>query len=111
MAQITYEDFEKVEMRVGRVIKAEEFPKARKPAYRLLIDFGEHGVRKSSAQITKLYSCDELVGKLVIAVTNFPPRQIADFLSEVLVLGVVLDDGKVVLIQSEREVPLGQRIL
>ncbi|MEW6226965.1 MAG: tRNA-binding protein [Bacillota bacterium] len=111
MAEITYEDFEKVEMRVGRIIKAAEFPKARKPAYKLLIDFGEHGVRKSSAQITKLYSCDDLVGKLVIAVTNFPPRQIADFLSEVLVLGVVLDDGNVVLIQPDREVPLGQRIL
>ncbi|MFZ5925779.1 MAG: tRNA-binding protein [Bacillota bacterium] len=111
MGEITYQDFEKVEMRVGRIIKAEEFPKARKPAYKLLIDFGEHGVRKSSAQITKLYSCDDLVGKLVIAVTNFPPRQIADFLSEVLVLGVVLDDGNVVLIQPDREVPLGQRIL
>lgn len=111
MGEITYQDFEKVEMRVGRIIKAEEFPKARKPAYKLLIDFGEHGVRKSSAQITKLYSCDDLVGKLVIAVTNFPPRQIADFLSEVLVLGVVLDDGNVVLIHPDREVPLGRRIL
>lgn len=111
MGEITYPDFEKVEMRVGRIIRAEEFPKARKPAYKLVIDFGEHGVRRSSAQITKLYSCDELVGKLVIAVTNFPPRQIADFLSEVLVLGVALsDESEVALIQPDREVPLGQRV-
>ncbi len=111
MERLAYEDFEKVEMRVGRVVGAEEFPKARKPAYKLLIDFGEYGVRRSSAQITKLYGRDELLGRLVIAVTNFPPRQVADFLSEVLVLGVVLNDGAVGLIQPDREVPLGRRIL
>lgn len=111
--RITYEDFEKVEMRVGRIVKAEEFPRARKPAYRLLIDFGEHGLRKSSAQITKLYSPDELVGRLVIAVTNFPPRQVADFVSEVLVLGVLRGssaEGEVALIAPDREVPLGARV-
>ena len=107
---ITYEDFEKVEIHVGKIIKAEDFPKARKPAYKLWIDFGDLGVKKSSAQITKLYQQEDLINKSVLAVTNFPPRQIADFMSEVLVLGVVLDDGEVVLIQPDREVPLGKRI-
>lgn len=109
--QITYEDFEKVEIRVGKIIKAEEFPKARKPAYQLWIDFGELGIKKSSAGITKLYNKDELVGQMIIAVTNFPPRQVADFMSEVLVLGVVQDHNKVVLVKPERDVELGQRIL
>ncbi len=107
---ITYEDFEKVEIRVGKIIKTEDFPKARKPAYKLWIDFGDLGVKKSSAQITKLYQKEELINKSILAVTNFPPRQIADFMSEVLVLGVVLDDGEVVLIQPDREVTLGNRI-
>ena len=107
---ITYEDFEKVEIRVGKIIKTEDFPKARKPAYKLWIDFGDLGIKKSSAQITKLYQKEELINKSILAVTNFPPRQIADFMSEVLVLGVVLDDGEVVLIQPDREVPLGKRI-
>ena len=108
--QITYEDFEKVEIRVGKIIKAEDFPKARKPAYKLWIDFVDLGVKKSSAQITKLYQQEDLINKSVLAVTNFPPRQIADFMSEVLVLGVVLDDGEVVLIQPDREVDLGTRV-
>ena len=107
---ITYEDFEKVEIRVGKIIKTEDFPKARKPAYKLWIDFGDLGIKKSSAQITKLYQKEDLINKSILAVTNFPPRQIADFMSEVLVLGVVLDDGEVVLIQPDREVPLGKRI-
>ncbi|AFY32294.1 tRNA-binding protein [Calothrix sp. PCC 7507] len=111
MSQISYLDFEKVDIRVGKVIKAEEFTKTRKPAYKLWIDFGDLGIKKSSAQITKLYQHEDLVNKLILAVTNFPPRQIADFMSEVLVLGVVLDDGDVVLIQPDREVPLGKRIL
>lgn len=111
MGEIAYEDFEKVEMRVGRIVRAEEFPKARRPAYKLVIDFGEHGgVRKASAQITRLYSCDELAGRLVIAVTNFPPRQVADFVSEVLVLGVMQGEGEVALIGPDREVPLGRRV-
>ncbi len=108
--QITYEDFEKVEIRVGKIIKAEDFPNARKPAYKLWIDFGNLGVKKSSAQITKLYQQEDLINKSILAVTNFPPRQIADFMSEVLVLGVVLDDGEVVLIQPDREVTLGKRV-
>ncbi|MEM7717381.1 MAG: tRNA-binding protein [Cyanobacteria bacterium P01_A01_bin.68] len=107
---ITYEDFEKVEIRVGKIIKTEDFPKARKPAYKLWIEFGDLGIKKSSAQITKLYQKEDLINKSILAVTNFPPRQIADFMSEVLVLGVVLDDGEVVLIQPDREVPLGKRI-
>lgn len=107
---ITYEDFEKVEIRAGKIIKTEEFPKARKPAYKLWIDFGDLGIKKPSAQITKLYQKEDLINKSVLAVTNFPPRQIANFMSEVLVLGVVLDDGEVVLIQPDREVPLGKRV-
>jgi tRNA-binding protein len=109
--QVTYADFEKIEMRVGKVIRAEPFPRARKPAYRLWIDFGALGIRKSSAQITKLYKPEDLIGRQVIAVTNFPPLQVADFMSEVLVLGVVLKDGEVSLIGPDREVPLGSRIL
>ncbi len=109
--QITYEHFEKVDIRAGKIIKVDDFPKARKPAYKLWIDFGELGVKKASAQITKLYRKDDLVGKFIIAVTNFPPRQIGDFMSEVLVLGVVVDDDKVVLVQPDSEVPPGKRIL
>jgi len=111
VTQITYDDFEKVDIRVGKIIKVEDFPKARKPAYKLWIDFGNSGVKKSSAQITKLYRKDDLVGRLIIAVMNFPPRQIADFISEVLVLGVVLDNDEVVLVQPDSDVPLGKRIL
>ena len=111
MTQITYDYFEKVDMRVGKITRAEDFPKARNPAYKLWIDFGALGVKKSSAQITKLYRKNELTGRLIIAVTNFPPRQIADFISEVLVLGVVLDNDKVVLIQPDSDVSLGKRVL
>jgi tRNA-binding protein len=111
MAQITYDDFLKVDIRVGRLVAVDLFPKARKPAYKLRIDFGELGVKTSSAQITKYYQPAELVGKLVLAVVNFPPRRVADFDSEVLTLGVMLGDGDVVLIHPEREVPLGSRML
>jgi len=111
MVQISYDYFEKVDIRVGQVIRVEDFPKARKPAYKLWLDFGQLGVKKSSAQVTALYSKDDLLGRLLIAVVNFPARQIADFLSEVLVLGVVLDNSQVVLVQLDREVPLGKRIL
>jgi tRNA-binding protein len=111
MTQITYDEFEKVEIRVGKVIKVEDFPQARKPAYKLWIDFGDFGIKKSSAQITKLYQKEDLINKLILAVTNFPPRQIADFMSEVLVLGVMLDNGEVVLIQPDKDVALGKRIL
>jgi len=111
MPQITYDDFEKVEIRVGKIIRAEDFPEARKPAYKLWIDFGELGIKQSSAQITTLYQKDDLAGRLIVAVTNFPPRQIADFMSEVLVLGVILDNADVVLLKPDREVPLGKSIL
>ena len=107
---MSWEDFEKVDIRVGTVIEAEDFPEARNPSFKLKIDFGSLGVKKSSAQITKLYGKKELVGRQVIAVVNFPPKQIANFLSECLVLGVVLDEGKVVLLQPEREVTNGYRI-
>lgn len=111
MPQITYDDFLKVEIRVGKIIKAEDFPKARKPAYKLTIDFGEFGVKQSSAQTTTFYKKEDLIGRLVTAVTNFPPKQIADFFSEVLVLGVVLDNNDVILLKPDFEAPLGKRIL
>lgn len=108
---ISYDDFLKVEMRVGTILEVEDFPRAKKPSFRLKIDFGPFGVKVSSAQITDFYSKEELRGKQVIAVTNFPPKNIAGFLSQVLVLGAVLEDGKVVLLEPEREVPNGTRIL
>ena len=111
MTEITIDYFKKVDIRVGTVIKAEDFPKAQQAAYKLWIDFGNVGVKKSSAQITKLYSKDDLIGRLVIAVINFPRKQIGDFMSEVLVLGVVLDDDSIILVQPTSEVPLGKRIL
>ncbi|MBD2360215.1 tRNA-binding protein [Anabaena minutissima FACHB-250] len=111
MMQISYEDFAKVDIRVGKVIQVEPFTKARKPAYKLWIDFGDLGIKKSSAQITKLYQPEDIINQFILAVTNFPPRQIGDFMSEVLVLGIVLDDGEVALIQPDRDVPLGKRIL
>jgi len=111
MPQITYDDFLKVEIRVGKIIKVEDFPKARKPAYKLTIDFGEFGVKQSSAQIMAYYKKEDLIGRLVTAVTNFPPKQIADFFSEVLVLGVVLDNNDVILLKPDFDVPLGKRIL
>ena len=111
MADIPYAAFEQVEIRVGKIVRAEVFAKARKPAYKLWIDFGELGVKRSSAQITQLYAPNELVDRQILAVTNFPPRQIADFMSEVLLLGVVLPEGGVVLIQPDRPVDLGLRVL
>lgn len=110
-AQVTVEDFFRVDIRVGRVIRAEPFPKARKPAYKLWIDFGELGVKKSSAQITAMYTPGELIGKSIIGVTNFPPRQIANFTSDVLVLGVpVGTDNRVVLLHPGADVPVGSRV-
>ncbi|HXN01740.1 MAG TPA: tRNA-binding protein [Candidatus Dormibacteraeota bacterium] len=103
-------DFERVDMRVGRVLEAEPFPEARKPAYKLRIDFGPLGIRRSSAQLTVHYRPEELRGRLVIAVLNFPPRQIGPVRSEVLVLGVPDPDGAVVLLEPSVDVPLGGRV-
>lgn len=108
---ISWQDFEKVELRAGTIVQVEDFPKARKPAYKIWVDLGEEvGVKRSSAQVTKRYSKAELLGKQVICVTNFPPKQVADFISEVLVTGFVLPDGEVILAQSERAVPNGTRL-
>jgi tRNA-binding protein len=111
MEQIAYNDFAKVDIRVGRVVKAEEFPEARKPAYKLVIDFGpEIGAKKSSAQITHHYGCEELVGRLVMGVVNFPPRQIGPVRSEVLTLGFEDADGHIVLATPERDAPVGAKL-
>ena len=107
----TYEDFEKLDIRVGKIIEVEDFPEARKPSYKLKIDFGkEIGIKKSAAQIVALYSKENLMGKLVLAVVNFPPRQIGPFISEVLTLGIPNEKGECVLIQPERETELGGRL-
>lgn len=106
----TFTDFLKLNIRVGRIIQVEDFLEAKKKAYKLKIDLGPLGIKNSSAQITKLYSKEELKGKLVIAVINFPPKQIANFISEVLVLGAVLDDGGVMLLRPDKEVPIGTKI-
>ncbi len=108
---ISFDDFLKVDIRVGRITRAEPFPEARKPAFKLWVDFGgEIGEKKSSAQITKHYALEELVGRQVLAVVNFPPRQIGPVKSEVLVLGVPDEEGEVVLIGPGQEVPLGGRL-
>lgn len=107
----TFAEFERIDIRVGLVVRAEPFPEARKPAYRLTIDFGDGiGVKRSSAQLTALYRCEDLEGRRVLAVVNFPPRQIGPFLSEVLTLGVPDAEGRVVLVVPERDVPLGGRL-
>jgi tRNA-binding protein len=107
----TYQDFTEIEIRTGRVIKAEPFAMARKPAIKLWIDFGELGILTSSAQITRRYEPEELIGSQVLAVTNFPPRKIAGFSSQVLVLGAVPEEGDVVLVRPDREVDPGTRVL
>jgi len=108
---ITIDDFNKVDVRVGRIVEVEDFPEARKPAWKLTIDFGpELGRRRSSAQLKPLYTRDELLGRLVLAVVNFPPRQIGPMMSEVLTLGVPTASGATALIEPDREVPLGGRL-
>jgi tRNA-binding protein len=111
MGEITFDEFLKVDIRVGRVLRAEPFPEARKPALKLWIDFGpEIGTRKSSAQVTAHYAPEALVGRQVLAVVNFPPRQIGPFRSEVLTLGVADAGGAVVLVAPDMEAPLGSRL-
>ncbi|MDN3506407.1 MAG: tRNA-binding protein [Simkaniaceae bacterium] len=108
---IEFSDFLKVDIRVGTIQSVEEFPEARRPAFKLVIDFGEEiGEKKTSAQITKLYSKDELVGKQVLAVVNFPPKQIGPFMSEVLVLGLGNENDDIVLVSPEQGVPNGQKL-
>ena len=108
---ITFSDFERVDIRVGRIIQADPFPEARKPAYKLTIDFGsEIGVKRSSAQLVAVYQREELVGRLVLGVVNFPPRQIGPFMSEVLTLGVPDGEGRVVLVCPDGDVPLGGKL-
>ena len=108
---ITFDDFLKVDIRVGRIIEVEAFPEARKPAWKLKIDFGSDiGVKKSSAQITDLYDAESLLGRQILAVVNFPPRQIGPFMSEVLTLGVSDADGAIVLIKPDNEVKEGARL-
>ncbi len=109
-AEIAFEDFLAVDMRVGRVVAVEDFPEARKPAWKLTIDFGaELGTRRSSAQVTN-YAREELEGRLVVAVVNFPPRQIGPFMSDVLVLGASDAEGRIILLRPDSDVPLGGRI-
>ncbi len=111
MNTLTWTDFQKVDMRTGTIVKVEDFPEARNPAYKLHIDFGELGVKKTSAQITKLYKGkEELIGKTVIAVVNFPPKQIANFMSECLVLGAVGMEGEVSLLSVDHDPGNGTRI-
>lgn len=111
MDEISWGDFERVELRVGRIRSAEPFPEARKPAYKLEVDFGDElGVRRSSAQITELYTLDELVGRQVVAVVNFPVKQIGPFMSECLVTGFYDENGHVALCVPDKEMPLGAKL-
>ena len=107
---LTWEEFEKMDMRTGTIIEVNDFPKARNPSYQLKIDFGALGIKKSSAQITKLYTKEALIGKQIVAVVNFPPKQIANFISECLVLGVIGTDKEITLLKPAQETPNGLRI-
>lgn len=107
---ITWDDFQKLEIRIGTIVKVNDFPKAKKPAYQLTVDFGLHGIKKSSAQITDHYTKEDLLNRQVVAVINFPPKQIADFLSECLILGVYDENNQVILLQPDKPVRNGQPI-
>lgn len=111
MKTISWEDFAAVELRVGRIVQAEDFPEARKPAYRITADFGpEIGRKRSSAQVTALYSKEELLGRLIIGVVNFPPKQIGPMISEFLLTGFEREDGAIVIATPERDAPLGAKL-
>lgn len=110
MVSIAWADFERVDMRVGVVVDAREFPEARRPAYRLWVDFGPLGIKRSSAQLTHRYTPAELIGRRVVAIVNFPPKQIGPFVSEVLVLGAYTEAAEVVLLRPDFDVPPGSRI-
>ncbi|QIL39292.1 tRNA-binding protein [Pedobacter sp. HDW13] len=111
MQEISWDDFEKVELRVGTILEAFEFPEARRPAYKVKVDFGEFGIKMSSAQITKHYTLAELPGKQIVAVTNFPKKQIGKFMSEFLVTGFADESGDIVLTAVERKVPNGSKLI
>lgn len=111
MEEITWNDFEKVELRVGTIIEAFEYPEARKPAYKVKVDFGELGIKMSSAQITKHYTLEHLIGKQIIGVVNFPKKQIGKFMSEFLVTGFADENGDIVLSTVERKVPNGMKLI
>jgi tRNA-binding protein len=108
---ISWADFERVELRVGTIIKAEEFASLRKPAYKIWADFGDFGIKKSSAQITHHYTCEGLIGKQIVGVINFAPKQISDFMSEFLVTGFADENGHIVLNQPQMQVPNGSKLL
>jgi tRNA-binding protein len=110
MTSISWSDFEKVELRVGTITRVEDFPEARQPAYKIWADFGNLGVKKSSAQVTRLYGKNDLLGRQIIGVINFAPKQIGGFMSQFLVTGFVLENGQVVLAQPERRVPNGTKL-
>ena len=110
MARISIEDFGKVEMRIGKVVEVDDFPEAKRPSYKLLIDFGSAGLKKSAAAIQPWYSKEELLGRHVVAVMNFPPRQVGPFMSEVLCLGAVQPDGQVIMLRPDSEGELGARV-
>jgi tRNA-binding protein len=107
---LSWEDFEKIDMRVGTILEVQDFPKAHKPAYQLTIDFGDFGIKKSSAQIVKLYSKEELLGKQIIAEVNFPPKQIANFISECLVMGIYNENNDVVLLTPDKKINNGCKV-
>ncbi|MHC2994490.1 MAG: tRNA-binding protein [Candidatus Atribacteria bacterium] len=107
---ITFEDFKKIDIRVGKIIEVKDFEEARNPSYKLKVDFGKLGLKDSSAQITKLYSKEDLLNQQIVAVVNFHPKRIAGFKSEILILGVMKEGGEVILLQPDREAPLGYRI-
>lgn len=110
MNQIAWADFEKVEIRAGTVVKVEDFPEAKIPAYKVWVDFGEYGIKQSSARITNLYTKEQLPGRQVVCVTNFPPKKIANFSSEILITGFYREDGAVVLAVPEQKVPNGAKL-